>query len=312
MASIIESVAQVDVHRRSIDENAARFLTFFRLDMLHRAANPAIEYDISHREVAWAFHSESQEILVDLVNQSHNGQTLWKDLRQSGMAFWLKDVAALVCGSSFLFTPTNSHQRRQFELIARNHYTSTELKNPVDCSLFYLALHKKVVLSGLWRLASWHREQAATLRLLANNFNEQRWKTAANKNAYALLSKHRYEYAAAFFLLADQLRDAVHVCLTKLKDPQLAIAVARCYEGDEGPVLRELLVDRILPLALKEGDRWLASWVFSMLKRTDLAVRALVVRLRIFQMDLTLLIFIVASTYSYFGPFIFSPSGNWA
>ena len=41
-------------------------------------------------------------------------------------------------------------------------------------------------------MATWNREQAATLRLLANNFQESRWKTAALKNAYALLGKRRF------------------------------------------------------------------------------------------------------------------------
>jgi hypothetical protein len=78
------------------------------------------------------------------------------------------------------------------ELVARNEYTKTEEKNPIDCSLFYIALKKKNILQGLWRMASWHREQAATQRLLANDFQEPRWKTAALKNAYALLGKRRF------------------------------------------------------------------------------------------------------------------------
>lgn len=66
------------------------------------------------------------------------------------------------------------------------------MKNPVDCSLFYLALKKKTVLQGLWRMASWNREQGATLRLLSNNFDDPKWKTTALKNAYALMSKRRF------------------------------------------------------------------------------------------------------------------------
>lgn len=58
---------------------------------------------------------------------------------------------------------------------------------------------------------------------------------------------------------------------------QLAIAVARVYEGDDGIVLRELLEDKVLPLAAVEGNRWLATWVFWMLGRRDMAVRALIV-----------------------------------
>lgn len=84
-------------------------------------------------------------------------------------------------------------------------------------------------------------------------------------------------YAAAFFLLADCLKDAVNVCLNQLRDLQLAVAITRIYEGDNGPVLRELLEEKVLPLAAQEGNRWLASWAFWMLRRRDMAVRALIV-----------------------------------
>jgi RAVE protein 1 C terminal len=44
-----------------------------------------------------------------------------------------------------------------------------------------------------------------------NNFMEERWRRAALKNAFSLLGKQRYLHAAAFFLLADSLSDAVDV-----------------------------------------------------------------------------------------------------
>lgn len=94
-------------------------------------------------------------------------------------------------------------------------------------------------------------------------------------NAINLLTE--IEYAAAFFLLADCLKDAINVILNQLKDLQLAIAVTRVYEGESGPVLRELLEEKVLPLAAQEGNRWLASWAFWMLHRRDMAVRALIV-----------------------------------
>lgn len=167
-------------------------------------------------------------------------------------------------------------QRAQFEVIARNEYTKTDEKNPIDCSLYYLALKKKNILIGLWRMAAWNREQTSTQRLLSNNFQEARWKTAALKNAYALLGKRRFEYAAAFFLLAGNLQDAVNVCLHQMRDLQLAVAVARVYEGDEGLVFRRLLEEKVLPQAALEGNRWLATWAFWMLGRRDMAVRALI------------------------------------
>lgn len=85
------------------------------------------------------------------------------------------------------------------------------------------------------------------------------------------------EYAAAFFLLANCLKDAVNVCINQLDDLQLGIAVARVYEGDNGPVLTNLLEDYVLPQAAAQGNRWLATWALWMLNRRDLAVRVLVV-----------------------------------
>jgi hypothetical protein len=125
-------------------------------------------------------------------------------------------------------------------------------------------------------MATWSREQAATSRLLANNFNEERWRTAALKNAYALMGRRRFEYAASFFLLADRLQDAVSVIYNQLGDTQLAIAVARVYGGDDSPVLMSFLEDKILPQAAHEGNRWLATWAYWLLGRRDTAVRSLV------------------------------------
>lgn len=259
LADIIECVSLVERHRRSMDENGARFMLFFRQHALRKGRTN--EMHLSWREINWAYHSNSQDILVDFVTRQNHGSMLWEHARESGIFMWLSDATAL---------------KTQFEMIARNEYTKSEEKNPVDCSLYYLALRKKTVVQGLWRMANWNREQVVTQRLLANNFDDPRWKTTALKNAYALLSKRRFEYAAAFFLLADRLSDAVEVCLRQLKDMQLAIAITRVYEGDNGPVLRKLLQDEVLPLAAQEGNRWLASWAFWMMGRKDMAVRALI------------------------------------
>ena len=87
------------------------------------------------------------------------------------------------------------------------------------------------------------------------------------------------EYAAAWFLLAGNLQDAVSVCANQMEDLQLAIAVARVYNGDDNDVLRSLLIDKVLPQAALEGNRWQATWAFWMLGKHDLAIRALTVGL---------------------------------
>ncbi|KAG5930639.1 hypothetical protein E4U42_003609 [Claviceps africana] len=259
LADMIECVASVESHRRSMDENGARFMLFFRQHALRKGRTTEIQ--LSWREISWAFHSNSQDFLLNFVSRQNHGLMRWEQARDSGVFMWLSDVTAL---------------RSQFEIIAKNEYTKSDLKDPVECSLFYLALRKKTILQGLWRIASWNKEQTATQKLLANDFHDPKWQRIALKNAYALLSKRRFRYAAAFFLLADHLEDAVEVCLRQLNDLQLAIAISRVYEGDGGPVIRKIIQDEVLSLAAREGNRWLASWAFWMLGRKDMAVRALV------------------------------------
>ncbi|KAI1084389.1 regulator of V-ATPase in vacuolar membrane protein [Whalleya microplaca] len=266
LVALTECAGVVEGQRRSLDENGARFTHFFRQHALRRGRTAGATAQMSWREICWAYHSTSQDVLAGFVARQYHGAAsmLWGDARESGVFMWLTDAAAV---------------KAQFEIVARNEYTKSELKDPVDCSLFYLALKKKAVLRGLWRMATWNKEQAATQRLLGNNFEDPKWRTTALKNAYALLSKRRFHYAAAFFLLADHLQDAVNVCLNQIKDLQLAIAIARVYEDDSGgagPVLRRLLENEVLALAAQEGNRWLASWAFWMLKRRDMAVRALI------------------------------------
>lgn len=261
LGDMIECVATAERYHRSMDDNAMRYLVFFRQHMLRKEQDSTSRVGLNWREIVWAYHSGSQDILVDLVSKQFQGRMLWEHARESGIFMWMTDLTAL---------------RAQFEVIARNEYTKTFEKNPIDCSLYYLALKKKNILIGLWRMASWNREQSSTQKLLSNNFEDSRWKTAALKNAYALLGKRRFEYAAAFFLLAGNLRDAVNVCAHQMQDLQLAIAVARVHDGDDSLVLHSLLEDKVLPQAALEDNRWLATWAFWMLGRRDMAVRVLI------------------------------------
>lgn len=164
------------------------------------------------------------------------------------------------------------------EIIARNHYMLDDVRDPIACSLFYFVLGKVKLVHGLWKQASWHKEQPVMLKFLSNDFSQPRWRTAALKNAYALLAKQRFEYAAAFFILGGGVKDAINVCVKQLKDPQLAIALARVAEDDpEKPLLKNILTSVMIPYAFENGNRWLASWAFWLLNRRDLAVQILVV-----------------------------------
>ena len=263
LSEMIQSLGSTARDFHSLDRDGLRYILLFRLHLskISQDRTNTLDASISYREYTFALHSTSQDLLTSVItNHSSSSRLLWPHARSSGLFMWLSDPAAL-------------HQ--QFESVARNEYTKTNEKNPADCALYYLALRKKQILLGLWRMAHWNREQRSTMKLLGNNFDEPRWKTAALKNAYALLGKRRFGYAASFFLLAGKCEDAVNVCVHQIGDLQLGVAVARVYEGDDGPVLKNLLRENILPNAARTNNRFQAHWAFWMLGEKAKAVRAL-------------------------------------
>ncbi|GJE87639.1 RAVE protein 1 C terminal-domain-containing protein [Phanerochaete sordida] len=275
---LIQASLEIERQRRALDSNGLRYLITMRVfyifnRRLSSPSSPASNGVVSgrtrkrerlrYRDILWAFHSESQELLLSTSVASCEGQKMrWSDARALGVYIWLHSTETM---------------KAHMEVIARNQYMAGDNRDPTECSLFYFALGKVKLVQGLWRQAAWHKEQNSMLKFLNNDFSQPRWKTAALKNAFALLSKRRFEYAAAFFLLGGSLKDAVNVCLRNIQDFQLAIALARVVEGsDDGPVLKNILESTVIPTAFREGNRWLASWAFWMLHRRDLAVRILV------------------------------------
>ena len=118
-------------------------------------------------------------------------------------------------------------------------------QEPLDAALFYLAMKKQTLMKGLFKTVS----NSKMMTFFGNNFSLERWKKAALKNAFALLGMQRFEHAAAFFLLAGKLWDAVEVCVSRLEDLQLALVITRLYEGDNGDVYQRLLKEYVLGIS---------------------------------------------------------------
>ncbi|XP_053977801.1 dmX-like protein 2 isoform X6 [Hylaeus volcanicus] len=181
---------------------------------------------ISSNNLVWAFHSESEEELLGLIPSYAKGQPKWSILKELGVAWWIR---------------SNTVLKRCVEKIAKAAYQLNQ--DPLDAALYYLAMKKKNLVWGLFR----NKRDDRMTSFFANNFTEDRWRKAALKNAFALLGKQRFEHAAAFFLLASALKDAIDVCLNKLNDIQLAMVIARLYEDDTtSPHMRRLLYEEIL------------------------------------------------------------------
>ncbi len=94
LVDIIECLGLVETQRRSMDENGARFMLFFRQHALRKGRTN--EMHMSWREINWAYHSSSQDVLVNFVSRQHHGSLLWESARESGMFMWLTDVSAVV------------------------------------------------------------------------------------------------------------------------------------------------------------------------------------------------------------------------
>jgi RAVE protein 1 C terminal len=150
---------------------------------------------LRYRDMIWAFHSESQDLMLSSSVTACGGKMRWSDARALGVFLWLQSRELMVrisISNHTRFIPLIIKQRSHMELIARNEYMAEDKRDPTECSLYYFALGKTKLVHGLWRQAAWHKEQAVMLKFLSNDFSEPRWRTAALKNAYALLSKQRF------------------------------------------------------------------------------------------------------------------------
>ncbi|CAG0879339.1 unnamed protein product [Cyprideis torosa] len=218
----------------SLDDCGLRFLLAMRhhiylMRCLPRGQRAPLQVKgMATSNLVWAFHSESEEELLQLLPSYDRGDLTWPELRELGAGWWLRN---------------NTLLRRCMEKVAKAAFSAK--KDPLDAALYYLAMKKKSLVWGLFRSVQDER----MTQFFANNFNEDRWRKAALKNAFALLGKQRFEHAVAFFLLGSALHDAIEVCINKLNDFQLAMVICRLYQGELETTpkgLRQLLQEHIL------------------------------------------------------------------
>nr|XP_054588314.1 dmX-like protein 2 isoform X3 [Nothobranchius furzeri] len=217
----------------ALDECGLRYLLAMRLHTcLLNSLPPLYRMQLLHQGLstchfAWAFHSEAEEELLNMIPAMQRGDPQWSELRAIGVGWWIRNINTL---------------RKMVEKLGKAAFQRHS--DPLDAALFYLAMKKKAVLWGLFR--SQHDEKMT--QFFKNNFSEDRWRKAALKNAFSLLGKQRFEQAAAFFLLAGSLKDAIEVLIEKMEDLQLAMIVARLYEADfeNSSTCQGLLYEKVL------------------------------------------------------------------
>ncbi|VDM92434.1 unnamed protein product, partial [Litomosoides sigmodontis] len=189
---------------------------------------------LSPSQIIWALHSETETELLNAIPCLQKPTLSWDELRALGVAWWLKNTSSL---------------RSIIEKLAKAAFQKNQ--DPLDASLYYLLLKKKNLLTHLFKTVKDNR----MLDFFMHDFKEEKWKKAALKNAFVLMGKQRFQHAAAFFLLAGSIKDAIQIVLRKLQDLQLAIVIVRLCERDyeeQGNLLRELLWREIFGMEIAD------------------------------------------------------------
>ncbi|KAF7844056.1 DmX-like protein 2 isoform A [Senna tora] len=228
---------------QSLDEPGRRFWVGLRFQQLQFVRNfsrvaSVEELGVNSRLFVWAYHSDCKENLFGSVIPN---EPSWQEMRALGIGFWFANVPQL---------------RARMEKLARAQYLKN--KNPKDCALLYIALNRTQVLAGLFKISRDEKDKPL-VGFLSRNFQDEKNKAAALKNAYVLLGKHQFELAIAFFLLGGDNSSAINICAKNLGDEQLALVICRLVEGHGGPLERHLITKYILPSAIDKGDYWLVS-----------------------------------------------------
>jgi hypothetical protein len=158
-----------------------------------------------------ALISDYQGQLLDCIRQPAK-KLDWTSVREMRMPFWIRSDATL---------------RQVSEEVGQNLYR--ESRDILKAAIFFIVAGKKRTLRNL---AAADRTESGQkfFKFMTNfDFSTDRGRAAAEKNAFSLLRKNRYDCAAAFFLLSEPpaLKSAVETIASKMEDLDLAFMVAR-------------------------------------------------------------------------------------
>ena len=221
-----------DVQRASLDDCARRCLAAMR-------AAPGSGCTL------WGAFSAVPEALVSAAQLQHERFT-WEAACATGAVYWAPP----------------SQLAELLEQAARAAFADEE-PDVVLATLLYLVIGRIDTVRAVWRRAIGHPERQKMTTFLANDFGAERWRVAAQKNAFALISQRRFAFAAAFFVLGGAAAEAANLSVRQMDNVPLAVAIARM----DGAVLPRLLADHVMPAAVQRADRWLACWVLRALGR---------------------------------------------
>ena len=191
----------------SVDEAGRRFLALWNTRRLKRHAEGHELGITSGQELCWANQCANTEALLEaVIGDQMNADVSWSMLKRLGIPIWLRRDEEL---------------RNLVERCAKAEFART--KNVDDCAILFVITGRVKVLAGLYKAT----QNTRLYEFMCRDFSDPRHREAALKNAYALLSKHRYTFAAVFFVLAGQALDAASLVWKHERDLPLALVIER-------------------------------------------------------------------------------------
>ena len=194
------------------------------------------------RDVTLAFYTQNQDQLISSVIANEE-EIDWPKLKRFGIPLWLKDTIKL---------------KQLLEHVVKNEFKNLDTRDDLErvhhVCLWYLAMNKKQIALALYKK---DKNGAKIYDLMSKDFTQDRWKSAASKNAYVLLSKKKYMLCASFFLLGKNIKDCVNVLIDYLHDIQLAVLVCRLVEGEKSENLKRIYTDYFIKKGEEIDDPYL-------------------------------------------------------
>lgn len=147
-----------------------------------------------------ALHSENQDVIYNELAEKFDFENnlTWDTMKKVCLPVWLKE---------------NSRLKQLVEKVAKAEYKVAGSSDDFGkgsraerTAPWYIMINKKNILMTLYKAEPAYKK---VYELLLNDFTDPRWKTAAEKNAMILMSKKNYMLSIAFFLLANNLKNAV-------------------------------------------------------------------------------------------------------
>ena len=118
----------------------------------------------------------------------------------------------------------------------------------MDCMFWYILVGKKNLLATLFKKYQFNsKEHEAIFKFLQRDFADPKNRAAAGKNGFKLMDTKRYLLSLAFFILAENIQDALSICLSRMKDLNLALLIL-LFTSNSKKEISDILIN--------EGDIW--------------------------------------------------------